>query len=154
MKAICIIDTSILLEILNVPNKSSKHKQIFAELSNKLSNDETIFVSMAAIIETGNHISQNGNGNVRRKTAEKFVNFIKEIIESDIPIKPIRYLVAIDVMRMLNKFPEYAMNEITLGDVNIILDWEYMCSMVKDRRVYIWAMDTHLQGYDQPARTW
>jgi hypothetical protein len=32
---------------------------------------------MATIIETGNHIAHNGNGDVRRQTAERFVKEVK-----------------------------------------------------------------------------
>ena len=62
------IDTSILLEILQVPNKSSssRHKVVMEELSHMINGRDTLILPFATIIETGNHISQNGDGQQKR----------------------------------------------------------------------------------------
>ena len=69
MKAVCLVDTSIFIEILNVPNKATRHTEVLAELERKLDNTEFLFLPMATVLETGNHIAQNGDGNQRRKCA-------------------------------------------------------------------------------------
>lgn len=58
MGAICLIDTSIFLEILNVPHKASQSELIFQELKEKIEAGESLFLPMATILETGNHIAK------------------------------------------------------------------------------------------------
>lgn len=47
MGAICLIDTSIFLEILNVPQKASQSELIFQELKEKIKAGESLFLPMA-----------------------------------------------------------------------------------------------------------
>ena len=70
MGAICLIDTSIFLEVLNVPQKANQHKFIMELLKEKINEGETLFLPMATILETGNHIAQNLNS-AQRLTASK-----------------------------------------------------------------------------------
>ena len=58
MSAICLIDTTIFLEILDVPRKATRHEHVILELQRKMEDEETLFLPMATILETGNHISQ------------------------------------------------------------------------------------------------
>lgn len=85
MGAICLIDTSIFLEILNVPKKANQSESIFQELEEKIKAGESLFLPMATILETGNHIAQNGDGNQRRTCAEKFVNQVTQALEGKSP---------------------------------------------------------------------
>jgi len=55
--SICLIDTSILCEILQVPNRCGNHQEIYDEMERKIKiQKETLLLPMSAIIETGNHI--------------------------------------------------------------------------------------------------
>lgn len=65
MSAICLIDTTIFLEILDVPRKATRHEHMILELQRKMEDGETLFLPMATILETGNHIAQNGDGRQR-----------------------------------------------------------------------------------------
>jgi len=152
MSAICIIDTTVFLEILNVPNKATLHKNIIQELETKIKNEEVLFMPMATIIETGNHIAQNGNGHQKRKAAEKFVEQINLAIEGKSPFTPIDFLTKQKLSSWLAEFPNLAMTGLGIGDVSIIKDWEFQCSLHLSRRVYIWTLDCHLQSYDRAAR--
>lgn len=151
MKAICIIDTSILLEILNVPQKASQHQRIWKELQEKISTGEFLFLPMATIIETGNHIAHSANGEKRRKIAERFVRFIQDALEGKAPFTPIDFLSSERMKQWLAEFPDSAMRGISLGDLSIIKDWQRQCALHKARRVYIWTLDQDLMGYDRSA---
>lgn len=149
MQSICILDTSIFLEILNVPQKASNHQSIMAELKKKLSTGEFLFLPMSTIIETGNHIAQSANGERRRKTAQRFVRFIQDALEGKAPFTPIDFLSSERMKQWMADFPDSAMLGISLGDLSIIKDWEKQCERNKGRRVYIWSFDKHLSGYDR-----
>ena len=81
MSAICLVDTSIFMEILNVPGKASDHKEAIRILRSKIDNKETIFLPMATILESGNHIAQIRNGKERRSSAENFFHYVQKALE-------------------------------------------------------------------------
>jgi hypothetical protein len=67
MSAIVIVDTSVLLNILDVPGRNESRAEVLAELGKLIEASNHLFVPMAAIVEVGNHIAQLGNGALRRK---------------------------------------------------------------------------------------
>jgi hypothetical protein len=149
MGAICLVDTSIFVEILNVPQKATEHKLIIQQLEQKIKANESLFLPMATILETGNHIAQNGNGSQRRECAKKFVTQVQKALRGESPFKPIRFLESEDLELWLSKFPDFAMQGGGLGDLSIIQDWQKICQQNQGRKVYIWSKDEHLQGYEQ-----
>lgn len=152
MGAICLIDTSIFLEILNVPKKASQSELIFQELKEKFEAGESLFLPMATILETGNHIAQNGDGNQRRICAETFVVQVTQALEGKSPFTPISFLKKEDLQGWLKEFPDEAMGGRGLGDLSIIHDWQRICDQNLGRRVYIWSLDKHLKGYNRPPK--
>lgn len=147
--SICLIDTSIFVEILDIPSHNSRHAEILAQLKQKINENEDIFLPIATILETGNHIAQNGDGEIRRKKAKDFVTWVKKSINGQSPFSPIFNNAFANIEEWIDAFPNTAMRGETLGDLSIIHDWEIMCSWHKNRRVYIWSLDHHLSAYDR-----
>ena len=79
--SICLLDTSVFVEFLNVPNMNTRHAGICDELKQKIRDGEFLFLPLATILETGNHIAQNGNGTQRRKIAVLFVEQVQLALE-------------------------------------------------------------------------
>lgn len=148
MSAICLIDTSIFLEILNIPNKVTQNSKIIDLLEEKIKANESLFLPMATILETGNHIAQNGDGNLRRQCANQFIIQVEKALKGESPFKPISFLKSEELQQWLTQFPDYAMQGVGLGDLSIIHDFNRFCQQNKGRRVYIWSLDKHLQNYD------
>lgn len=117
MGAICLIDTSIFLEILNVPHKASQSELILQELKEKIKAGESLFLPMATILETGNHIAKDKkvDGNQRRICAEKFVNQVTQALEGKSPFTPISFLKKEDLQGWLKELPDEAMQRRRLG---------------------------------------
>jgi hypothetical protein len=147
MNAVCLVDTTVFLEILNVPGMTANRSEILNELQGKIENKESLFLPMATILETGNHIAQNGDGNQRRKCATFFVDQVKKALREESPFKPISFLEKEHLQQWLYTFPDYATREIGLGDLSIIQDWNRQCDLNKGRTVYIWSLDDDLRGY-------
>jgi hypothetical protein len=152
MSAICLIDTSIFLEILNVPGKADQYLEIFEELQTKIVDREVLFLPMATIFETGNHIAQNGNGAERRLCAENFVTQVQKALDGDSPFKAINFPERDQMQQWLKDFPDSAMREIGIGDLSIIHDYHRMCQMHQGLLVYIWSLDEHLSTFHRDAR--
>lgn len=71
------VDTSVLLEVLRVPGKSQQPDAVRTELRERVGTGESLLLPTAAIVETGNHIAQIADGNLRRKYAESFVTILR-----------------------------------------------------------------------------
>lgn len=149
MTAVCLLDTSIFLEILNVPSKALQHEAIMAQLRERLVLKETLFLPMATILETGNHIGQNGDGRERRACAQRFVKQVSDALKGGSPFKPISFLSEKEIAIWLAEFPEHAATGSGLGDLSIIHDWKRLCSLHRGQRVYVWSLDVHLSAFDR-----
>ena len=148
MMAICLLDTSVFVEFLGVPAMSSRSREIVSEAKEKIKLGEKLFLPMATILEAGNHISQNGDGNQRRQCANRFVLQVALAIDGKSPFTPINFLEADDMRQWILDFPDAAMRGMGIGDLSIIEDWKRQRRLHRGRRVYIWSLDSHLQGYD------
>jgi hypothetical protein len=149
MTAVCLIDTSIFVEILAVPGKSSQHKEILSQLQQRVKSGESLFLPMATILETGNHIGQNGDGVARRDCAQRFVQTVSDALDGKSPLLPVSFLEAADLRAWLADFPNHAARGSGLGDLSIIHDWKRLGLQNRGRRVYIWSLDRHLAAYDR-----
>ena len=87
--SICLLDTSVFVEFLNVPNMNTRHAEICDELKQKIRDGEFLFLPLATILDLGNHIVQNGNGTQRRKIAVFFVEQVQLALEGKSPFTPI-----------------------------------------------------------------
>lgn len=88
MSSICIIDTTVFLNLLNVPGRNQDKDKVTASFKEYADLGATFILPMATIIETGNHIAQNGDGGTRRKTAQRFCKAVKGAFSGDAPYQP------------------------------------------------------------------
>lgn len=147
--SVCIVDSSILCEILRVPTKCGNHEAVYAEMEELIEDRVTLLLPMSAIIETGNHIGQVKDGAQRRSTAQLFVDLIKKAIRGDSPFTPTPlFKDQEDLLNWLEEFPEWAKTGSGLGDLTIWKEFERQRELNPMRRVYIWSTDRHLSSYD------
>uniref|UniRef100_UPI0040564D7F hypothetical protein n=1 Tax=Candidatus Electrothrix sp. TaxID=2170559 RepID=UPI0040564D7F len=137
--SICIIDTSIFCNILKVPGKSQDHSSIMDLMKEKIQGGESLLLPMTAIIETGNHIAQNGDGRQRRSCAERFIKQLQGAIAGEAPWTPMKPFEMEIFSHWLGEFPDYAMKGVGFGDLSIIKNWEELQRIHSGQRVYIWT---------------
>ena len=145
--SICLIDTSVFVEVLAVFGRSARHKAVLGQLEQKIEGGESLFLPMATILETGNHIAHNGDGTQRRKLASRFVEQVELALEGKSPFTPMVFPRRDSIRDWLAMFPDFAMRGQGLGDLSIVQDWERMRTQNPLRRVYIWSLDQHLSAY-------
>jgi hypothetical protein len=150
VSAICIIDTSVFCNILDVPRRNQHHADSMAELEAMVAAEHTLLLPLAAIYETGNHIAHNGDGTLRRRTAQVFVAQVRAAFSGDAPWTPTLVPEPEEFIDWLGEFPDHAGRGIGMGDLSIVKAWEEQCALHQARRVFIWSYDGHLQGYDRP----
>ena len=146
---IAIVDTSVLLNVLDVPAFNQDRADVFAEFVELVNFGTNLLLPMAAIFETGNHIARLPDGRQRRRYADLFRDSIHDALEGKAPWVPIRFPDSQQVAGWLKDFPDHAMRGPGMSDLSIIKAWEIECSRHPGRRIRIWSLDQHLQGYDR-----
>ena len=149
MSAIVLVDTSILLNVLDVPGRNQDRATVLAALSEHVEQNDHLLLPMAAIVETGNHIAHVAEGAKRRSTAQRFVDEIRKALQGDTPWRPVNFPSNEQVSIWLHDFPDRATVGIGFGDLSIIKEWETCCARHPMSRVKIWSLDGDLQGFER-----
>jgi hypothetical protein len=158
MSAICIIDTSIFLNLLNVPNRNNQQKEVDQDFLEYVELGATFVLPMATIVETGNHIAQNGDGGTRRASAQRFCEQVGAAFSGEAPYQISEFPNSIDVLTWLNKFPDLAGQNkspakttegTSFGDLSIIEDFHKCVAKFSMSEVFIWSLDSDLAAYSQ-----
>ena len=159
MSAIILLDTSIYLNILNVPGCNMDTQEVFDEFQKRINAKDTFLLPFATILETGNHISRIANGRTRRVWASKMVKDVEDALNGIAPYCPTSFPDREEFLSWLKAFPDHAMrtkkmkkdkNEGgSLSDFTIIREWEKICEQNPMSRVSIWSLDEDLKGYDR-----
>lgn len=79
------VDTSVLLELLEVPGKAQRPDEVRSELRDRLRRRQDLVLPTAAVIETGNHIHHVANGDQRRSCAQRFAATLEMSARGDAP---------------------------------------------------------------------
>jgi hypothetical protein len=152
MSCVRIVDTSVLCNLLRVPNKDQDAERATREFNEAQAARDVILLPIAVIYETGNHIAQSPNGAKRRVVAEFFVELVRKAFEGEIPFTPTPLQNPENLINWLDEFPDRATAGMGFGDLAITKVWEEQCALNQGRRVLIWSYDKHLTGYDRAAR--
>jgi len=149
MPSVVLIDTSIFLNVLDVPGFNQAAREVHQDLRTLFENNDSMLLPIAAIVEAGNHIAQLSNGRERRRYADSFVKQVQLALNGEAPWTPTRVPDLELLATWLTEFPDHAMREVSLGDLTIIKEWESACERHPRMRVRIWSLDEHLRGYDR-----
>lgn len=146
---ICIVDTSVFCNILDVPGRNQQRGEALTTLERYIKEDLRLLLPLAAVYETGNHIAHVADGNVRRSTARRFVDQVRKAVNGDAPWAPTPLPSVQATLEWLDGFPDHAMRGVSLADLSIIKTFDYQCALHRARRVFIWSYDRHLESYDR-----
>lgn len=151
MSAIVLVDTSILLNVLDVHGRNQDREAVLQAFSAHIEQNDHLLLPMAAIVETGNHIAQVAEGDKRRSAAQRFLAEIRKALQGEAPWRPVNFPSNEQVLNWLNDFPDRATTGIGFGDLSIIKEWEACCTRHPMSNVKIWTLDSDLQGFERPA---
>lgn len=79
------IDTCVLVEILNIPERASQHQEVIDELARKEAAGMTLVLPTAAVIEAGNFVCQIKDGQQRRSATERYVELLRRSAAGETP---------------------------------------------------------------------
>jgi hypothetical protein len=153
MSVIVLLDTSVLLNVLDVPGRNQQREAVLDELEVLVDAGDHLFIPMAAIIEIGNHIAHmQGDGRLRRSAAQRFVSLVEEALNDKAPWRPMNFPSDVRLLEWLADFPDCAMRQMGMGDLSIQKEWEFLCQQYPMTRVRVWALDGDLAGLDRHPR--
>lgn len=157
MSAIILLDTSVYLNILNIPGRSQDRENIIQQFREDIKNGASFLLPMATIWETGSHISRLKDGRLRREYAVKLVDNVQQAILGETPYSPTCFPSQEIFVEWLQDFPETAMRNKSekktteggsLADHSIIKEWEQTQKLHPSKKVKIWSLDSDLSGYE------
>ena len=149
MANIVIIDTSVLLNLLDVPGRNRESEQVAAQFREFSTQNARFLLPFAVIIETAGFIKRVRDTGQRREVAKRFTCAITAPSRnSEHFIGSTSYPDQDDFEKWIKDFPDYAARDIDLTDLLIIRIWENAKNVAPDDRVQIWSLDQDLTGYD------
>ncbi len=147
-RVVFLVDTSVFVEIIGVPGKSQRRNDVLIEMREKISAGSFLFLPVATLLETGNHIAHAVDGQNRRKCAGEFVDFVMQALNREIPFAVSHSFAIPDKMEAwVNEFPDAAMREVGFGDLTIQKECDRLREAMPHQRVEIWSLDSHLAAY-------
>ena len=154
MPDVVIIDTTVLLNVLDVPRRNQDRDAVLAEFKKLVEREVSLLLPMAALFETGNHIARLPNGGRRRHHAEHFCDQVRMALEGKAPWTPVPLPEPADLAQWLGEFPDHVMRGQPergpgMSDLSIIKAWKAARTRHPNRRVRIWSLDGDLQSYDR-----
>lgn len=143
------IDTSIMLNLLGVPQHCQNENEVKTEWKQVLDNRETLVMPIATIIETGNHIAHISDGNVRRDITLEFQKYLQKTADNEAPWELYGAgLDAEEIRYLADHLVEYTQDNVGIGDMTIIYAYQkYIEERPAIGTIMIWSTDQHLKAY-------
>ncbi len=161
MSDIVLLDTSVYLNVLNLPGRNQDRAAVLDLFTDRVQNGDHFLLPMATIWEAGNQVSRLPDGAQRYRFAVKLVADVHNAINGEAPYRTTYFPDSTVFSTWLNEFPDYAKRNkapdkttegISLSDLAIIQEWERTRARHSLSRVLIWSLDRDLAGYDTGAR--
>lgn len=152
MREVYFMDTSILVNILQIPGMSQCQERVMEDLKDYISRRAVLILPLATIIETGNHIAHISNGDIRLKCAKKMATFLQKTVAGEAPWTYNKNeLGAEELLHIASAFPEAALQlGMGTGDLAILEAYrKYKREYGRFIQVSIWSLDKHLKAYEE-----
>lgn len=158
MSAIVLLDTSVYLNVLDVPGCNQDRIDVFQQFEASIASGDYFLLPLAAVWETGNHIADLADGQTRRKYAERLRTNVTKAFNGEVPYRATHFPDRDQFLSWLQDFPDMAMRNkseakqregMSLADLSIMKEWEQTCIRHPMSRVRIWSLDSDLAGYDR-----
>lgn len=154
MAQVVFLDSSVLLNLLEVPHMCDDREKVLAKFERFRKQDTTFIFPITAVIETGNHIAHVAGG-ARRGCMGRFVGFLQMALDESAPwaVSGVGwdrdFLTALldgggDRMALL----DFCTSGIGCGDAGLLLEIErYRAKIPGATPVQLWTLDRELQAY-------
>ena len=150
MSNVHFVDTSVFVELLNIPSMNEKHGELIKEYKKLAIRGDVFVLPVAVLVETGNHIAHVSDGTKRRDIAVKFTDLLKKAVNSEDNWNIAPELSDEILSKIIESFPGQAQAKIGFGDTSIVEQFEdYWKYRQPIGHMRIWSLDNHLAAYDK-----
>jgi len=129
-KRVIIVDTSILVVWLRIPGFSEAgtarltYTDIDAKLKSEIAKGAILMLTMAVIIETGNHIAQIQNASLRKQMVNQFADFLQTTIETKnawrVFYQENEFWTPNELQKLATQWRSQGIYKLSLGDASIL----------------------------------
>ena len=133
MSDVVIVDTSVLLNVLDVPAFNQNRDEIFDQFEEIVDRGASLLLPMAAVFETGDHIADIRDGRQRRRYAGKLRDQVQGAVAGEAPWALLPPPDSEQLVGWFQSFPDHAMRGAGLSDLSIIKAWEAACARHQTR---------------------
>lgn len=149
------LDTSILCNILQVPQKSQHALEVLQKFKQLQVPGNNFIIPITAVIETGNFIAQLADGGERRALAEKFEQFLRKTAENEVPFVLHAYQwdktfieSFLDGAGTCSSYVDHAMQRVGAGDLCILTEMNKYKERIQGRGdIVLWSLDINLSAH-------
>lgn len=150
------VDTSILVELLDVPDRNANRAAVRMALAAKRRAAVTFVLPTAAVIETGNHIHHVKEGGARRRCARAFADLLRLTAAGEAPwtlFESVWDGVFLDAVRAgagtaTSLVEHFAHRSLSCGDLSVLAERDvYRNRVAKGTEVEIWTLDVALKSW-------
>jgi hypothetical protein len=158
MSAIVLLDTSVYLNVLDVPGFNQDRTDVLAHFEESIQAGDYFLLPLAAVWETGNHIADLADGQTRRRYAKVLGTDVTKAFKGEVPYRATHFPEREEFLCWLGDFPDIVKRSksekkqregVSLADLSIIKEWEHNCNLHPMSRVRVWSLDGDLTGYDR-----
>ncbi len=151
MPQIVIVDTTVLLNLLNVPRHNRDSIRVLEEFEAIKEDGGRFLLPLAAVFQAGDHIADLPNGNHRRRYAGVLRDQVRRALREEAPWGLAQLADEHDIEAWLAAFPDFAIQGSGYGmsALSIVKAWKAACGLIPGRRIRIWSLNERLQRYDR-----
>lgn len=154
MRDVEFVDTSVLLNIFDVPGKNQDREGVVDALGEKDARSVQLIIPASAVIETGNHITNLPDGHSRRICAERFETLLGAVAHGEVPwaLHQLdwgdRFLEKLCMgVAGTGSFVDCATQGLGCGDLAILVERELFLERSAISRASVWTLDEQLAAY-------
>lgn len=160
MSEVVLLDTSVFLNVLDVPGRNQDRRQVLEEFQRRVMASNLFMLPLATIWETGNHIAHLADGRLRRRFAEVLRATVRQAFNGEAPFRPTFFPEPPEFLSWIEDFPDSAMRNksenrtsegTSLADHSLIKEWQRLCRQHPLSTVRIWSLDVDLKAYARGA---
>lgn len=146
MNLVVFVDTSVLVNLLNIPYMNERLSEANQEYARLTAADAQFVIPAATLIETGNHIAHISDGNTRYKIGTTFANLIKEAVDGNSTWIVAAELSQTVLQNGLDFFIQSVSQGIGIGDSLICTQFDdFWKNKQPIGTMQLWSFDKHLQ---------
>ncbi len=155
MGGVVFLDTSVLLNLLDVPHNNDDRAEVTERLRRLRADRTTFVVPVTAVIETGNAITRLSDGNERRRCTTRLAEWLRAALTTTAPLAVSgvawdeAFLTALlDGGGGCLPLVDFATRGVGSGDAGLLLEVQrYRAKVPSATPIEVWTLDEALRAY-------